>query len=90
MVIYPIVQRKDHMTHLRLQLSVIAYFLTRYPYFNNSRLPKKKEKAAQKVLVPLKLLQQPTAWGTAVKGTAANTEMQRDRTVSWEQKMAFQ
>lgn len=42
-------------------MSDIAYYLARYPPFNNSRVPKKMEKAAQKVLVPLKLLQQLTA-----------------------------
>lgn len=83
-------EKRPHDTLTSPTMSVIAYYLTRYPHFNNSHFPKKMEKAAQKVLVPLKVLQQLTAWGTAVKGTAANTEMQRDRTVSWERKMSFQ
>lgn len=53
-------EKRPHDKLTSPTMSVIAYYLTHYPHFNNSRVPKLK-KAAQKVLVPLKLLQQLTA-----------------------------
>lgn len=54
-------EKRPHDTFTTPTMSVIAYYLTRYPHFNNSRFPKKMEKAAQNILVPLNLLQQLTA-----------------------------
>lgn len=40
-------EKRPHDTLTSPTMSVIAYYLTRNPHFNNSRVPKKMEKAAQ-------------------------------------------